>query len=219
MDEDDSLLLQQVDWSQFGEGPARHCHRDVEMKVSPAEGHGVFAKTHIPKGTIVYCAPLKDCKIYRLDDFHRMMQIDPEGAKELFQVILRYGYQIEEDAFTCALSMEEAEKEISNFWNHSCDPNCWLVGPCVWATRRDVAEGEEMTLDYATFDVKLGGTVSCCGCGSDLCRGGITAEDYKIAAVQKRYKGHFMPFIERRINALHAAEEQASAPAVSEKMS
>jgi len=210
MDEDDSLLLQQVDWTQFGEGPARHCHKDVEMKNSASHGHGVFAKRFIPKGTIVYCAPLKDCKIFRLTDFTRMMQADSERAEELYQVILRYGYQIEEDAFTCALSMEEAETEISNFWNHSCDPNCWLVGSCVWATRRDIPVGEEMTLDYATFDVKLGGTVSRCGCGTEYCRGEITAEDYKIPEVQKRYKGHFMPFIERRINALHVQEKEAT---------
>jgi uncharacterized protein len=37
-----------------------------------------------------------------------------------------------------------------HFGNHSCDPTLWHVGPYQLATRRDVAPGEEATIDYGT---------------------------------------------------------------------
>jgi D-alanine-D-alanine ligase len=55
--------------------------------------------------------------------------------------------------------------------NHSCDPNTCLDGLDVVA-RRDIARGEQVTIDYATF---CGPSMAAfdCRCGSPNCRGKI----------------------------------------------
>lgn len=72
------------------------------------------------------------------------------------------------------------------FLNHSCEPNCELfiyehdpeseeIGyhPLYVATLREIAEGEELTIDYAwSADHAIP-----CGCGAPGCRGWIVAEE------------------------------------------
>jgi D-alanine-D-alanine ligase len=53
--------------------------------------------------------------------------------------------------------------------NHSCEPNAWLEGLDLVA-RRDVAAGEEVTVDYATFCNELMPSFDC-GCGVPDCGG------------------------------------------------
>ena len=36
--------------------------------------------------------------------------------------------------------------------NHSCDPNCGLVGAVILVAMRDIEPGEEITFDYAMCD-------------------------------------------------------------------
>jgi len=38
-----------------------------------------------------------------------------------------------------------------------------------------------------------------CRCGSPLCRGVITGDDWRRTDLQARYRGHFSPFIDARI--------------------
>ena len=38
------------------------------------------------------------------------------------------------------------------FLNHSCEPNVGVQGQIVFVAMRDVAAGEELTLDYGTID-------------------------------------------------------------------
>jgi hypothetical protein len=63
--------------------------------------------------------------------------------------------------------------------NHSCEPNCGL-----WVRRgsdvlevhalRPLAAGEELTLDYATFEYEIEFMPGPCQCGAPTCRGRIT---------------------------------------------
>lgn len=88
--------------------------------------------------------------------------------------------------------------------NHSCDPNLWMENEVTLSARRDIAKGEELTADYAmwTTNLLLEGA-SCyrfeCNCSSDLCRNFITADDWKSSALRKRYKDHFSPYINKKI--------------------
>jgi hypothetical protein len=68
--------------------------------------------------------------------------------------------------------------------------------------RRDIAAGEELTLDYALFSVAPEWRMEC-HCGSSLCRGVVTGNDWRLAELQERYAGHFSPFINARIAKLH----------------
>jgi D-alanine-D-alanine ligase-like ATP-grasp enzyme len=80
--------------------------------------------------------------------------------------------------------------------NHSCDPNTWLEGLDIVA-RRDIAQGEELTIDYATF---CGPAMApfACQCGSPDCRGLVTGDDHLLPEIGERYAGRFSDFVEAR---------------------
>lgn len=92
--------------------------------------------------------------------------------------------------------------------NHACDPNTWLDGLDVVAMR-DVAAGDELTLDYATF---CGPEMEQfeCRCGSPRCRHVITGHDYLLPAVREAYGAHVSDYIRARLD----ASEPLDAPAV-----
>ena len=61
----------------------------------------------------------------------------------------------------------------AEFINHSCDPNCEariVKGHILYFSVRDIATGEELTVDY-NFDAKVEKVA--CGCRSVRCRGTI----------------------------------------------
>jgi hypothetical protein len=77
--------------------------------------------------------------------------------------------------------------------NHSCDPNVGIKGQILYVAMRGILPGEEICIDYAmhlatnprsdlifTFE---------CRCGSRLCRGTFTEEDWRIPELQQRYNG------------------------------
>ncbi len=77
--------------------------------------------------------------------------------------------------------------------NHSCDPNTWLEGLNL-AARRDIAEGEELTVEYATF---CGPSMAPfeCQCGAAECRGTVRGADYLLPEIRRRYEGHASDFV------------------------
>lgn len=79
--------------------------------------------------------------------------------------------------------------------NHSCDPSAWLEGLDVVA-RRDIAAGEEVTMEYATFyDERMPDFT--CGCGTDACRGTIRGQDWRLGAMAA-YGEHMSDHILRK---------------------
>ena len=88
--------------------------------------------------------------------------------------------------------------------NHSCDPNLWMQDERTVCARRDIATGEELTMDYALGTVSPDWRMEC-HCGAELCRSVITGNDWQLPELQQRYAGHFSPFINVRI----AARRQA----------
>ncbi len=82
--------------------------------------------------------------------------------------------------------------------NHSCDPNLWLTAPVDISARRDIEVGEEVLTDYATYTMAPDWRMAC-SCGSGLCRGTVTGDDWRRPELQTRYAGHFAYPIERRI--------------------
>lgn len=67
------------------------------------------------------------------------------------------------------------------------------------SARRDIAAGEELTLDYAMFTVTPEWRMPC-QCGAGSCRGIVTGIDWQLPELQQRYAGHFSPFINIRID-------------------
>jgi D-alanine-D-alanine ligase-like ATP-grasp enzyme len=81
--------------------------------------------------------------------------------------------------------------------NHSCEPNAWLHGLDLVA-RLDIAPGQEITLDYATFYNELMPAFQC-DCGEPACRGTITGADL-MAPFVARYGDHVSDYVRRRRN-------------------
>ncbi len=86
-----------------------------------------------------------------------------------------------------------------HFGNHSCDPTLWHIGPYELATRRAVASGEEATIDYGTQSGADGFEMNCM-CGASNCRGSVTSCDWQDSTLQARYRGHWVPALQTRID-------------------
>lgn len=93
--------------------------------------------------------------------------------------------------------------------NHCCDSNLWMLDERTVCARRDIAAGEELTLDYALVSVAPEWRMEC-RCGSPLCRRIVTGNDWQLPALQERYAGHFSPFINARIARRRTSEGEAS---------
>ena len=85
--------------------------------------------------------------------------------------------------------------------NHSCDPTLVIVAGRDGALEafRDVAAGEELTVDYATLTADPVLLVRC-HCESYRCRQMVTGDDWRIPQVQRRYAGHFAPQVQHLLD-------------------
>lgn len=116
----------------------------------------------------------------------------------LSKELKHFPFQIDDNLYF-GLS-KSSEIEEADYLNHSCDPNCGFSGEIIVTAMRDIEKGEQITIDYAmcsSNEKSLG--MKDCSCGSDFCRKKIKANDWKIKDLQKRYKGFFEPFLERKI--------------------
>ena len=109
--------------------------------------------------------------------------------------------QIEEDAHLVELSRDPEEMDTgAGGMNHSCDSSVWMHDEVTLVARRDIPAGEELTIDYALQSGLPGDVLGePCRCGSPVCRGIITGNDWQLKEVQERYQGHFSPFLNERI--------------------
>ncbi len=83
--------------------------------------------------------------------------------------------------------------------NHSCDPNLWMEDEITLGARRDISPGEELTSDYALWETNPLWKLFPCCCGSNNCRSKITGGDWQLTELRGRYRGHFIPYLNRKI--------------------
>lgn len=65
-------------------------------------------------------------------------------------------------------------------------------------TRRHIATGEEVTMDYAT-EMTGDYELALCRCQTALCRGRVTGSDWQRPELRERYGDEFPPFLRRRM--------------------
>lgn len=123
--------------------------------------------------------------------------VSADELDELPPEIRRHTVQVEERLYLASLSPDEPP----DFINHSCEPNAGLDGQVAIVALHRIQPGEEVTIDYAMCDGSSYDEFEC-ECGSTLCRGRVTGEDWRNPALWERYAGHFSPYLERRIRAL-----------------
>ena len=120
-------------------------------------------------------------------------------------------WAVGEDAYL-ALPESDMAPSLDENLNHSCDANSWLADEVHLVAKRDIEAGEEITLDQGTWNFdETEYTVDAedCTCGSSDCRVRLTENDWKLAQVQTRYRGHFHPLVQAMIDALKARSKAA----------
>jgi SET domain-containing protein len=116
--------------------------------------------------------------------------------KQLPEYQKRQSAQVEENFY-----LVSTKPGPGDFINHSCDPNAGLDGQIAIRAMRAIQPGEEVCIDYAMCDSTPGEDFTC-ACGAPNCRHVITAEDWKLPELQKRYASFFSPYLQRKIDAL-----------------
>jgi D-alanine-D-alanine ligase-like ATP-grasp enzyme len=146
------------------EGLARYHRRQkkYQMRGNAIEGYGIWANEPISKGEIVFRL---EAVAQRIVTRRYVEEHWPEKDQEVFR---RYAYPLSQQVYVLW-------NENPSTWapqNHSCYPNTGYVGLNVLALR-DIAKGEELTLDYAAFLDEHMEPFEC-HCGSPQCRHWIT---------------------------------------------
>jgi hypothetical protein len=151
------------------------------MRVVEIQGRGAFAIAPISAGEVVtvwehYVVTVAD------------LPAEPQGE-----------FYPRADGSYVWLPPNDPESE-EHFLNHSCDPNVWMTDEVTLAARRDIAAGEELTADYALWELDPNWVAPHrCRCGAPACRGVITGRDWESVELQRRYAGHFHPMLNARI--------------------
>lgn len=118
-----------------------------------------------------------------------------KGAKEVKEkgkLVLQW----DDDLF----SVEDRGDDMGYFINHACDSNTWMKDAYTLVAKRNIQVGEEVTADYALWEADPNYVSKWeCQCGSIVCRKRIMGNDWKLSGVQERYKSHFSPLINKRI--------------------
>src|SRR5947209_6941289 len=158
----------------------------LDIQSSCIDGQGIFTREFINAGEIVM---VWGGTIFNLEEI-RASKAKPHSVS---------GYS---EGLYLGQPLEEPDAP-DLFLNHSCDPNLWMLDEVTLAARRDIAAGEELTADYAMWELDEGWNLNtACKCSSSLCRYIITGEDWRLVELQDSYKGHFLPCINERIKKL-----------------
>ena len=169
--------------------PDCRLHPDVEVRASTIQGKGLFARAPIPAGTLVSRVGGRLVSGAELQAAFDAAACDPEHP------------YIDTITVDDDLHLILPPRRPNGYGNHSCDPNLWWTDAYSQAARRDIAEGEELTNDYATStgvaDFRMD-----CACGSPLCRGAVTGLDWQRAELQQRYGEHWTPGLLKLIRGL-----------------
>lgn len=105
--------------------------------------------------------------------------------------------QVEENLYYVPINL--LELGIGERVNHSCNPNVGFSGQMCLVAMRDIAAGEEITMDYALCDARESFHLDC-NCGELECRSIVRGTDWEREDLQDRLFDYFQPFLQRRIS-------------------
>lgn len=160
----------------------------IEFRNSRISGMGMFARELIKKGETV-------CIVGG--------NVMTDSEFESFQAIHQNYNAIQIDDHLHLVEDPQVTRDLEGSMNHSCDSSTWMKDEATLVARRDLDAGEEATVDYALFTTQSTWMLDRrCRCSSPFCRRIITGDDWRREDVQERYRNHFSPFINRRIEKL-----------------
>jgi hypothetical protein len=154
-------------------------HPLAENRPTTAHGIGVFATGAIPAGATVA-------------GFGGYV-VDRRELEALGESVRTHALQIDDDLFLASTPPFSP----ADYVNHSCDPNCGIVGAVLLVAMRDIDPGDEICFDYAMCDSDDYDEFECT-CGTALCRGVVTGADWKRPELRQRYEGWYAEYLARR---------------------
>ncbi|MDO1450771.1 SET domain-containing protein-lysine N-methyltransferase [Rhodocytophaga aerolata] len=157
----------------------------TEIRTSPTQGRGLFAKEAIDKGEII-----------SVRGGHILTR---EMEEILTKPVGYWAYPIADELVLAPLRTAEVET-VMMFLNHSCEPNVGILGQILFVAMREIMPDEELTIDYAMFGADK--EPMPCNCRSSHCRGLITNADWRLEQLQTKYRGYFSSYIQLKINAM-----------------
>ena len=110
----------------------------TKLQVSRISGIGLFANEYIPKGTIIWKFEPSIDVLLSKEEINRLS--DPAKAQVFNYAFLDMDYK---KYMLCG--------DDARFFNHSSDNNCTDEFPNITVALKDIAEGEELTVDYRKF--------------------------------------------------------------------
>jgi len=155
----------------------------VKGGASAIEGQGVHAVEAIAAGEVV---AVKGGHV-----------VDGATVSGLPEAIRDSAFQIAAGCFLAALTEEEHDGVMMRI-NHSCEPNVGLCGNVLLVSMREIAAGEELTIDYALFLADPGFAMEC-RCRAADCRGVVKGTDWMRADLRERYQGWFSWWLQQEI--------------------
>jgi uncharacterized protein len=158
-------------------------HPDTVVGASPIAGLGLFATAPIIAGTAV---SRLGGRLVSTEELDTLVAISPHYVDSI---------TVDEDVQLVLPPMTP-----NHYANHSCDPSIWFVDEYTLVARRDLSAGDELTCDYATGSSHPD-FVMMCHCDTYRCRQVIEGTDWQIRQLQERYAGHFVPYLQRLIDA------------------
>jgi SET domain-containing protein len=151
----------------------------LEVRGTDKRGYGLFAHEPIQKGELLL-----------------VMGGDIVNSEQLAKLEHTFSIQVEENLYIAPIGLQKAYRI-----NHACEPAAGVVGQVTFVALRDIAADEEVCYDYAMTDGTAYDEFEC-HCGSKLCRGKVSGDDWKLPELWERYAGHFSPYLQRRIDQL-----------------
>jgi broad specificity phosphatase PhoE len=141
-------------------------HPDTVIDASSIAGRGLFATAALPAGTTVLRLGGRLLSSDELDALFAAAAEDPDAP------------YIDTFSVTRDLHIVLPDGTAAHFANHSCDPNVERAGAFGFVARRDIAAGDELTIDYGLISGAEGFRMDCT-CGSTRCRGVISSDDWQ----------------------------------------
>lgn len=157
-------------------------HPALEVRASPIEGMGLFAREPLAAGVVVSRFG------GRLVDDAELAALIADPATGFVDTV-----SVGVDA-----NLVLPPDTLNGKGNHSCDPNLWWTGADELTTRRPLARGEEATVDYGTLTDDAA-YVLACRCGTSACRGSVTGTDWRHPDLVHRYGDHWSPALLDRV--------------------
>jgi SET domain-containing protein len=142
-----------------------------------ATGRGLFACRSIASGTPLFGEDDWTDEAERRS-FSTLSAAQLENlAPPLRATFLRFAYNITPEQITGTFH-PEAARHLSNFLNHSCDPNAGYDGADHIVALQRISPHEEIRIDYGTFSFSFDHHFQC-ACGASWCRGQVRRDDWR----------------------------------------